>query len=146
MMRKKIILLIGIIVTISFSIGYITSILINNGIPNDSIPNDDIPKFYIATDDMQFINSNPRLDINQSTIRIGYYGQYIGPNYIHDFLIKFNLTNKPQNWIKCEIQIYKYSVHPSPMGNPLLRLLLGSLNWTDETIDWRYNDLYQYWN
>jgi len=56
------------------------------------------------------------------------------------------LTNKPQNWAKCEIQIYKYSVHPNPIGNPLLHLLVCGCNWSEDTIDWRYNDLYLYCN
>lgn len=137
--RRISILVIGIVAISGFSIGYITSILISNNIPHND------PKLYIATDDIQFVNANPRLDINQSKIRIGYYGMNIGTNWVYDFLIKFDLTDKPQDWSKCEFQIYKSSIHPAVIGNPLLRLMLCELNWTDETIDWRYHDLYQYY-
>lgn len=117
-MRKKLILLVGIIVISSFSIGYITSILVSNNTPNapiDDTPIDDIPKFYIATDDIWFTEykytpdyyfDRFRPDMNYLRVNGGEDGT-ANPDYSVMY-IRFNLTNKPNNWSKCEISLYEF--------------------------------------
>jgi len=117
MLRKKIILFIGIIVISSFSIGYLTSILVN--IPNNDSPNDDdTPKFYIAIDDVWFTKyrstpdyyyNNFRPDMNYLKTGGGNDGT-ANPSY-DVIYIRFNLTNRPNNWSKVEISLYEYNFY-----------------------------------
>ena len=95
-MRKKIILLVGIIVISSFSIGYITSILISNSILN----NNDTPKFYIAIDDIEIrVGTNPF----ESNVKIAYDYDSVPIGGGRGFLMRFDLRNKPRSWSKCVI-------------------------------------------
>lgn len=83
-MRKKLILLIGIIVISSFSIGYIATILINNA----SNPiNDKIPEFFIVIDDIYWYK-----DIDNNNHFFG-----------SDDYLKSGRKN-----VKCEISFYIY--------------------------------------
>ena len=107
-------LLIGIIVISSFSIGYITSILISNSTPNGDTPNGDAPKFYIAIDNMWLTtgtgNTGEPRPVS-STLRGGMTQTQTASTDYHETYIRFNLIDKPNNWNKVEVSLYKYSFY-----------------------------------
>ena len=133
-MRKKIfIAIVGVILAISgFSLGFITSFIINN-------PTEIEPKLYIAIDDigLRGTNNNPFSDNNKLAYNLThvYFGSSstgtANPS-VNGFLMRFNLEDKPSNWEKCEISLYVYRVS-SLRTIALVYLFEG--NWTEEEWD-----------
>ena len=136
-MKKKIILLIGVIVISSFSIGYITSILINNSTPNND-SNNDVPKFYIAIDDIWFTRygslpnyyyDNIRPNMNYLVVGGGEDGTAT-PDF-HVTYIRFDLNNKPTSWTKVEISLYEWNFNKMSDYVVDFRIDLFEGNWNE---------------
>ncbi len=140
-MRKKIILLVGIIVISSFSIGYITSLLISNSTPNGDTPNGDTPKFYSAIDNMWLTtgtgNTGEPRPVS-STLRGGMTQTQTASTDYHEIYIRFSLIDKPNNWNKVEVSLYKYSFYKQ-YNAPTIWVDLFEGNWTEEYIT---NEIY----
>jgi len=135
-MRKKLVLLLVVIIVISsFSIGFITSILVNNSTPNDT------PKFYIAIDNMWLTTGTGNTGTPRtvdSHLRAGMSQTQTATTGYHEAYIRFSVANKPNKWSKVEISLYKYSFYKQ-INAPTIWVDLFEGNWTEEYIT---NEIY----
>ena len=145
-MKKQIILSIGvsIIIVSSFLVGFIVSTLINTPIV-------DTPKCYFAIDDIGLSGSNNwyddgnKLTYNLTRVSFGSSQTGTANPRKNGFLMRFSLKDKPNNWKKCEISLYVYSVSSL---RTTAQIYLFEGNWTEEEWDGYGNymrDIEIYW-
>ncbi len=146
-MRKKALLLIGLSILIVFGIGIITGVLILN-VPNETeIPDEPEPKFYIAIDDMYMCerSSLNYFKGNLSSLLTGLSGTDTANPDLYEIFIRFNLTDRPQNWSKVEILLYKYQFIKQIYA-PTIWVDLFEGNWTECLLSWEEQQEQEYYN
>ena len=157
MLRKKLVLLIGIIGIVvigSFSIGYVAFILINNNIPK-------LPETIIASDDIMVVQygypespTKERVD-NSEILREGYHisdGNWSTREF-YRIWIQFKLPTELRAWSKCILQVnvfnfvdkreigrYGFRIHINTTWDESMNIAEFRDN-CDNMVDWDFMDI-----
>ncbi len=140
--NKKLVLVIGVV--------FISGIIIGVSISTINFSNP--KKYYVAINDIGFrgtnnspFSDNNKLAYNLPRVFFGSSSTGTANPSVNGFLMRFNLKDKPSNWVKCEISLYVYSVSTLKTTT---KIYLFEGNWTEEEWDGYGNymrDIEIYW-
>lgn len=115
--------------------------------PNEPDPDlDPEPKFYIAIDDMYMCerSSLNYFKGNLSILMTGLSDTNTANPNLYEIFIRFNLTDRPQNWSKVEISLYKYQFIKQ-VNPPTIWVDLFEGNWTECLLSWEEQQEQEYY-